>query len=261
MFYKIITEIKGEHSWDKKKLDVPEVTNDIPESYIINVDDLRISTIEIGSWMTHTYKVISKEKFEEIIDKIIWPSEINSSDRYKGAILIRTKKFGDILTYINIKTNKDDKEYYCLTSSFNLYDNDWYSKCTLPKRNIKIFTTREEYENDKNEKSKKSREKVLNEKEKQNSIKSKIPSFDFKTPKFKIVKIIKETEKTSAKVGDIIQGVLPVIDSKQKPCLKGIGTNTNWVLVYINDKFDKAISPLTFQEMFFKHYVVEQIKD
>jgi len=83
-------------------LDVPEVTHDIPKSYIVNVDDLRISTIEIGSWMTHTYKVISKEKFEGIIDKIIWPSEINSSDRYKGAILIRTKKFGDILTYINI---------------------------------------------------------------------------------------------------------------------------------------------------------------
>lgn len=261
MFYKIITEIKGERSWDKKKLNVPEVTHDIPESYIVNVEDLRISTIEIGSWMTHTYKVISKEKFEEIANKIIWPSEINSSDRYKGAILIRTKKFGDILTYINIKTNKDGKEYYCLTSSFDLYDSDWYSKCKLPKRNIKIFTTHEEYENDKNEKSKKSREKVLNEREKQNSIKSKIPSFDFKTPKFKIVKIIKETEKTSAKVGDIIQGVLPVIDSKQKPCLKGIGTTTNWVLVYINDKMDKAISPLTFQELFFKHYVVEQIKD
>ena len=29
----------------------------------------------------------------------------------------------------------------------------------------------------------------------------------------------------------------------------------------INDKIDKAISPLTFQELFFKHYVVEQIKD
>ena len=30
MFYKIITEIKGEHAWDKKKLNVPEVTHDIP---------------------------------------------------------------------------------------------------------------------------------------------------------------------------------------------------------------------------------------
>jgi len=261
MFYKIITEINGEYSWDKKKLDVPEVTHDIPESYIVNIDDLRISKIEIGSWMTHTYKVISKENFEEITDKIIWPSEINTSDQYKGAILIRTNKFGDILTYINIKTNKDGKEYYCLTSSFDLYDSDWYSKCTLPKRNIKIFTTRAEYENDKNKKSKKSRDKVLAEKEKEQSIKSKIPSFEFKTPKFKIVKIIKETEKTSAKVGDIIQGVLPVIDSKQKPCLKGIGTTTNWVKVFINDKIDKEISPLTFQELFFKHYVVEQIKD
>ena len=259
MFYKIITEVKGEHSWDKKKLNVPEVTHDIPESYVVNVDDLRISKIEIGSWMTHTYKVISKEKFEEIIDKIIWPSEINSSDRYKGAILIRTKKFGDILTYINIKTNKDNKEYYCLTSSFDLYDNDWYSKCTLPKRNIKIFTTREEYENDKNEKTKKSQEKVLNEKEKQNSIKSKIPSFEFKTPKFKIVKIIKETEKTSAKVGDTIQGVICVIDENKTPRLKGVGTTTNWVKVQVNGKEDKYISPLTFQDLFLKNYVVEKV--
>lgn len=261
MFYKIITENKGEHSWDKKKLDVPEVSHDIPESYVVNLDDLRISKVEIGSWMTHTYKVISKEVFDNISNKIFWPSEINSSDRYEGAILIRTNLYGDILTYINIKTNKDGKEYYCLTSAFKLYDNDYYSIIKLPKRNIKIFTTREEYEKDKNEKSEKSREKVLNEREKQNSIKSKIPSFEFKTPKFKIVNIIKETEKTSAKVGDIIQGVLPVIDMNQRKCLKGIGTTTNWIKVYINDKFDKSISPLTFQELFFNHYVVEQIKD
>lgn len=263
MFYKIITEIKGEHAWDTKKLDVPEVNHNIPESYIVNVEDLRISKIEIGSWMSHTYKIISKEVFDNISNKILWPSELGMycSERYQGSIIIRTKGYGDILTYINIRTNKDDKEYYCLTSAFKLYDNDYYSITKLPKRNIKIFTTKIDFTNDKKKKEFKTKKKWNDELKKQKDIRSQIPSFEFKTPKFKIVNIIKETEKTSAKVGDIIQGILPVIDKNQQKCLKGIGTTTNWIQVYINDKFDKSISPLTFQELFFNHYVVEQIKD
>lgn len=261
MFYKITTERPTNRWYENNK---PTVTHDIPEEYIVDKKDLCIFTKEIGKWSTKTYKCISLEAYDDLVDKgkILWPSEgYQTSDNYRGCIIIRTKEYGDILTYLNHKLDKDMKGYCVLTSAFQLYENDWYSKTTLPKRNIKIFKTHEEYRKDLYIKENKSKEKKKDLSSKKAELLKTVPSFCFETPKFKIVKVVKETEKINAKEGDIIQGVLPVIDEYHKKRLHGIGTMTNWIHVYVNGNEDKMISPVVFQDLFFTNYQVEIIEE
>ena len=81
--------------------------------------------------------------------------------------------------------------------------------------------------------------------------------------KARIEKIIKETEWTSAKEGDIIYGEIPVItkdDGSPRTRLYGGNSYTNDVYVYINGKFDRAISPLIFQKLFMNNYIVQEVK-
>jgi hypothetical protein len=41
--------------------------------------------------------------------------------------------------------------------------------------------------------------------------------------------------------------------------MKGIGTRTNWISIYINGTKVNSISPVTFPYLFFNNIVVEEV--
>ena len=133
----------------------------------------------------------------------------------------------------------------------------------MPMRAVKIFDTFAEYKADKKAKEDKSEENLCATEKKKKVVQATTPVFSFTTPKFKIEKIIKETEWTSAKEGDTIYGEIPVITKDNgSPQVRLYGGNsyTNDVYVYVNDKFNRAISPLIFQKLFMNNYIVQEIK-
>ena len=96
------------------------------------------------------------------------------------------------------------------------------------------------------------------------NVKIGAPVFSFKSPKLKIVKIIKKTDWVKdAKEGDIIYGELPIIkiDENNDPhgCLYGGKSYSNFVNVYLNDQKVREISPIYFQDLFLKNYKVEEV--
>ena len=90
------------------------------------------------------------------------------------------------------------------------------------------------------------------------------PVFSLKTPKFRVVEISKKTDYLkNIKVGDIIYGEIPVIkatDERKFGALRGIGTLTNWVTLYVNDEKVNTISPKVFPNLFLINIIVEEVK-
>ena len=90
------------------------------------------------------------------------------------------------------------------------------------------------------------------------------PEFSFSTSKLKIVDIVKHTDWIKdAKIGDIICGKMKIISDKngvKVGCLYGVSTCSNYIDIYVNDKYYRSISPLSFQDLFLNNYQVEEIK-
>lgn len=269
LFYKIIlSEGKG---FNKKILDNPIIEHNIPEDYVTNSDSFTYNIFSTGSYrryVTFKYAYISQDTFDKLFaNKMFWPTEVayNYNCEYLGASLIRCE-FGDILTYF--ARDKENRVIIFPAKCFGMGGNKdcsyHYEKCDkLPRRNVKIFLTKEEYEADKI--YKKNKIKLEYEKHSKNTdeVKASAPIFSFKTPTFKLIKIINKTDWIPGiKEGDTIYGEIPVI--KHTKCgaegqLHGSMSNTNYVNVYVNNEFVKSISPLTFQDLFLKNYKVEEV--
>ena len=88
-----------------------------------------------------------------------------------------------------------------------------------------------------------------------------IPTFALTSPQFKIISVVKKTKWLTAKEGDVIYGSLPVIETDNQgiahKLLKGIGTQTNYINVYVNGKFERQMGPLDFPKLFLENYKVE----
>ena len=270
LFYKGIFE---KPYWTSKNPSNPIIEHNIPNNYIINYTDLKTSVVSSKGYISHRYLYVTDECFNNIIkDKLIYPTEIGgprySSGRYFGAIIVRNEANHDVLTYVTQhefgETGKL-KGYYILTPMeyFRNGGQD-YSTGSIPKRKIKCFFTEEEYNTDKKEKKAKSDNKWNKELEDKKALYEKVPEVIMATPKFKIVNIIKETDKLPAKVGDIIHATMNVItiDETGRARINMQGSSsacTNWFKGYINDEYIKLISPLDFEKLFFNNYQVVQI--
>ena len=265
LFYKIITEEKDGNSI--KRLDIPEVNHNIDDSLIVNVSDLHYKTYTTTGYIQYTFAYVTQEVFDNIIsNKLIFPSVRISKygEYYIGAIIVRCNK-GDILTYIT----KNTKNIIYLRPLVSFEIDNHYTRYTanniFPKRNVKIFLTKEEYEDDKNKKNKKFEDNRKIELENCERVEKVAPVFSFKTPKFKIIEIVKTTAYLpNIKVGDIIYGELPIIketDNRKFGALHGIGTMTNWITLYVNDVKVNTISPKTFPTLFFNNIIVEEINN
>lgn len=268
--YKAITFVKGGYS--TVRLDVPEIEHNVPENKIVDVNDLHYSSKDFGSsWFSHKYAYIKKDVFESLKDKVLWPTEdfTSSSGEYLGAFVIRTNDNRDILGFL-----KDKDEFVVIIPidylatveerKKNGYWNERYNITnSLPKRNVKIFLTKEEYIADKDAKKQKSNAKRSADNKKIEALKDSVPCFNLSSPKFKILEIVKETEWIKAGIGDVIHGEIPVIGLKNDNpigLLKGIGTRTNYINIYVNGELNRTISPLTFQDLFLNNFKVIQVK-
>jgi hypothetical protein len=266
LFYKIITE-EIDNKYNRLRIkEIPEVKHNIDESFIININDFTFKRNTVKLWTERTYAYITKDIFLNVFEnKLIFPTVIPShfGEKYLGAVIVRCNR-GDILTYLSLTT--DDKIYIRPVVMFNNDEsvfNRYETSNILPKRNVKVFLTKEEYEADKDNKKQKHIENHKIENELTEKVEKTTPVFSFKTPKFKIIEIVKKTEYLKdAKVGDIIYGEIPVIketDNRKFGNLHGIGTLTNWVTLYINDVKINTISPKTFPTLFFNNIIVEEI--
>lgn len=264
LFYKIISSVK--EGYRTKILDIPQVEHNIDESLIVNINDFSFKRNTVNfSVFRRTYAYISKDMFFDVFaNKLIFPTVVPSTwgEKYLGAAIVRCDK-GDILTYLTLTT--DDKVYlrpavmFRNESIFNIYE----TTNILPKRNVKVFLTKEEYDADEDKKTQKRNENDKIDIELYEKVEKTTPIFSFKTPKFKIIEIVKKTAYLKdAKVGDIIYGEIPVIkesDNCKFGTLHGIGTRTNWVNLYVNDVKVNTISPKTFPMLFFINFIVEEI--
>lgn len=265
LFYKIITSVK--EGYRTKILDIPQIEHNIDESLIVNIDDFSFKRNTVNhSVFQRTYAYISKDIFFDVFaNKLIFPTVVPSTwgEKYLGAAIVRCDK-GDILTYLTLTS--DDKKVYLRPvvmfrdeSIFNTYE----TTNVLPKRNVKIFLTKEEYDLDEDKKKQKRNENYKKDIELLEKVEKTTPVFSFKTPKFKIVEIVNKTAYLKdAKVGDIIYGEIPVIkesDNRKFGTLHGIGTRTNWVNLYVNDVKVNMISPKSFPMLFFTNIIVEKI--
>lgn len=214
-----------------------------------------------NSYYNRTILYITKDVFDKHIkNNIIWPTEDQRyrHTKYIGATIIRTKNNEDILSYCF-----DDNVNIIIIPVKNIIDYN-HSTCNIPNRNIKCFETYDEYIKNANKKIDAIKNKNKAEYANEKKLAKTIPTFSLTSPKFKIINIIKPTNKTSAKVGDIIYGELPVIkktsnNTGYQTLLKGIGTRTNYINIYINGVFEKSISPILFQNLFAINLQVEQV--
>lgn len=209
----------------------------------------------------YTRAFITKEQLENLSQWVMWCTESTSTefgvlfiydeDRNK---VIATKlgidpHFPDLIALLPVTPLK--------TNTFKL--------STWPERKVKVFDTKEEWLKDKEKKEKKRQEKSAEYTEIITKTSKTNPAFSLKTPKMRVIKILKSTKKLEAKVGDIIQGELPVLekddDGEIQGCLFGGMSYTNYIICYINDKKVKAISPLHFQLIFEENYLVEIVNE
>lgn len=265
LFYKIIKDVKD--GYRTKYLDIPQVEHNIDESLIINIADLHYKTITNDrAYFSRTYAYVNEEIFNNVIsNKLIFPSvDISIYDgQYIGAIIVRCER-GDILTYIT--RTSDNRIYLTPAISFEINQKYPYYNTTniLPKRNVKIFLTKEAYKDYEDKKSKKWYENNKTNIENYKRVEKVAPTFSFRTPKFKVIEVAKKTAYLpNIKVGDIMYGEIPVIketDNRKFGALHGIGTLTNWVTLYINDVKVNTISPKTFPSLFFNNIIVEEVK-
>lgn len=269
-FYKIILNENALKSWQNAKASDVEITHNIPENKIVDFKKLGCRARVYGStWYRSPTLIMDSNKFKEYVQPyLVYPTENNYKLFNKnivsiGCAIVRGEN-GDIITYFSYDGEND---CYILNPAYyiNHYSYDFYNICinNLPKRNIKIFMTYDEYLVDKQKKEHESTRKRQEKQQQLNTIKITVPVFSLWTPKFKIVQIVKKTDwLPNVKEGDIIVGELPVITNSNgctKRHLNGGMSYSNYINVHVNDDFVRSISPLTFQDLFFNNYIVEQI--
>ena len=258
---------------NRERTYAPLIEHNIPESYIVNSNDLgHIYDYEIGSYIIHRYLYIKEDQFKKISNNIIWPSEkcsITKNTDYLGAIIYRinyNEKDWDILCWLRQPRSSDKIELIpCNYIDDGKQYSRYYSMDELPNRKVKIFFTRKEWEDDQNQKQIERIAKCKESNDKRKEVTAGAPTFSFTTPKFKITNIVKKTDWIKdAKEGDIIYGELPIIKTDNngiaKGCLYGGMSNSNYIKVYLNDVHIRTISPITFQDLFLNNYKVEEVK-
>lgn len=262
-------------------LDSPIIEHNFPENMIVNIKDLssfRKVTIGNDFWAHRNVITISMEDYTNFIENKRF-YQVNEQNKFRftrnfGCVLIRNIDGNDILTFIGTKEEYAEyKNKIFLIPSYKINANNFYdeyiaSTGTIPKRNIKCYTDISEFNQYINSNKEERKKKIEEEKKNSEEITKTCPYFSFKTPKFKIVKIVKKTEHLKgAKEGDIIYGEIPVIkdykysDTTYKcGAMKGIGTLTNWITLYVNDEKVNTISPVVFPNLFFNNIIVEEVK-
>ena len=262
-FYKFLTWIGKGVERENLDYDEPLIEHNIPESYIIDSNSLKYKYFETRRYWTHRYMYLTEDDFNSISDKIVFPSFYDSYKHISeqmGAIIVRCE-YGDIITYLY---RYNDKIILEPVRHFKKNEDISYEKFgELPNRSIKVFLTKDEFEADKAKKKEKNDARRKKDRELTKDLKRQAPVFSFTTPKFKVLEVAKDTAYLpGVKVGDIIHGEIPVIngtDDRKWGSMKGIGTRTNWITLYINGTKINAISPVTFPSLFFNNIVVEEI--
>lgn len=237
----------------KKNLFYNNDNNSTNIENVVDIDDIKIGYHLYKGSIDYGFLTITHDVFNNIKNKIVWPTFTPFIDKN-----IHTEYLGAII----IKTNLDKYVIACLINT--IYDNcvhvepniELIQNCSytcFPNRNVKCFETKEEYEADITKKQKKF-EGVPNK---------FIPTFNFITPKFKILEIYSKTSCASnIKIGDILHSEIPVIKTNEnRPIAMLNGSSaTDYVDIYVNGECVKTISPIVFQNMFFFNFKVEQVE-
>lgn len=249
--------------------------HNIPEDKIVPIESLKIRQKRAKFFMGDLYYLcIDEDQLENIVKpNAVWPTEKYGYIDYNGAIIIRVQGTGDILTYVSRNsgeledkfTGKKTKNNITLTPIYDIV------KCGVkfekhdrfPKRNVKVFLSKQELKDYQNKNTAKTLKKAEEDGKKMQEQLKQVPEFSFTTPKFRILEVTFKTDFVSVKEGDIIEGEIPVIGTAEsgypQGLLHGIGTRTNYVNIYINGNFERAISPLSFQNLFITNFKVERV--
>lgn len=236
------------------------INHNIPEDLIIDLDHInyQVRTKRIG-FSDRTYLLIGDEDIEILKDNIMWSTENTGSDIDKGVLFIR--HHGKVIaTRIWKSIDFANKYYLCPIKELMPNMLLW---CSWPYRPVKIFRTYNDFVKDKNKKSLKRMEKNNESQKITDKIDKSNPAFSLKTPKLRVVEVLAKTKKLEAKVGDVIQGELPVMERNEygtiSGCLYGGMSYSNYIICYVNGEKIKAISPLHFQSIFEANYLVEVV--
>ena len=238
-----------------------EVTHDFPEEYIVSMDDIVLDNrTEVIGALKQSYLYMDKTDYNYIKPVIIWPTYtlnvIDTSD-YVGAFVVRTIDERDVLCYI-----EKCGEVIPWKQRVNHEELNHVFVYRFPKRNIKCFLKKEDYEKDLSKKCKQAEKEYVKYVDKKEEL-CNIPAIALTSPQFKIISVVKKTKWLTAKEGDVIYGSLPVIETDNQgvahKLLKGIGTQTNYINVYVNGKFERQMGPLDFPKLFLENYKVEII--
>lgn len=239
-------------------------SSDVPPKYIVDIRDLKLRT-----WRNNEYTMWSeswlvvKEGLDKIQECAVWSTETfwyRGGEECNKCVFVKDYGNNVIPCYV-IEENEMTKLIPIARLEHDYIDSSYKTFTKFPSRNVRFFFKKEDWEADDNKrkntsisKSKKSHEAAV-EASKTNDV------FSFKTPKMKVVKILKSTDKANVSVGDTIYGEIPVFDrydnGNLRGLLNGVGTCTNYVNLYCNDKLLNRMSPLLFQDLFTQNLVVE----
>lgn len=260
---------------NRKRLETPEIEHNFPEEMIVNINDIksfRTGTIDSGKYFSKQNVIsISESEFNSLFEgKIFYQSNEQYNITFKpyiGCVLIRNFKGFDILTFVGKVSEYTDRVILLpihVLKHENIYNEYLCPLGVIPKRNVKCFTSKEDLLNQQKEAAEKSEKRWKTEVAKMQETNKMAPVFSLKTPKFRVVEISKKTDYLkNIKVGDIIYGEIPVIkstDERKFGALRGIGTLTNWVTLYVNDEKVNTISPKVFPNLFLINIIVEEVK-
>lgn len=241
----------------KKNLFYNNVNNSTNVEKVVDIDDIKFGHKNYKGCIDYGFITITNEVFDKIKNNIIWPTEkpciYGDYTEYLCSVIFRTQSNKYVLAFL-IDTIYDD--CICVDPVDTLIKGKKYSTCRIfPNRNVKCFETKAEYEAD-----------IIKKEKKNEHISSNfVPTFNLTTPKFKILEIHSKTACVpNIKVGDVLHDEIPVLkkdkgDKYPSRMLDG-SSGTDYVDIYVNDKFIKTISPINFQNIFYYNFKVEIIK-
>lgn len=205
-----------------------------------------------------------------------------SEDKY--GFFISDEELAKYTPLYRYKGGKEYDEVYIVDTSTRYHDHTWYFSTdnwtlvyrtkekvpyrneeatflrlyrdTLPKSPQKLFLNVDEMVEHYKKENEKRNAKILAERELFNATNN--GPLQFETPKRKIVKINKATDHVSgAKEGDIIYGVIKVLNDKGKNIMHTQSAYVNYVDVYLNDKKVNTLPMSTFGDVMEKNFVLE----
>lgn len=240
--------------------------SDVPSEIIIDIHGLKL-----GIWTSNHYTMWSeswlvvKEGLDKIDKNAVWATEAfwKGGDKYNKCVLIKDND-GDVIPCYVIEETEMTKIVPIEKLKHDYIDSSYKTFYKFPNRKVRFFFTEEDWKADYDKRKKKAIDNLKKSHEAADEASKINDVFSFKTPKMKVVKILKSTDKANVNVGDIIYGEIPVFDrydnGNLKGLLNGVGTCTNYVNLYCNDKLMNRMSPLLFQDLFTQNIVVEILK-